>query len=144
MTQRRIRLARVLLTLPAVFLVVGPPIADFNMGHILNPLWPAHARLHTAWLVISNSLIALIALARLWRDARHPTRAGVLMASALIATILLGFFAAAATQSGYRGALTDPNGIPFQIASVDANLAVFSVWAVIVACAIGLVVRIDG
>ena len=139
MQDRRIRIARVLVTIPALFLAIAPPLADLNATHVGNPLWSAHARLHTVWLICTNSLISLLALVILWRGAQQPARGAVLLASALVGAVLLGFFVAAATQSMYGGALTDPNGIPFQVGPLDANLAGFSVLAVLLAVAVGAV-----
>ena len=136
---RRIKYARLLITVPAVFLAIVPPLADFNSTHVANPLWPPHARLHTVWLICTNSSIALLALAVLWARSGLPSRKSVLLAAALTGAILLGFFAAAATQSAYGGALTDSNGIPFRIGPLDANLAAFSALAVIVVVAAGVV-----
>jgi len=134
----RVALARILVTIPAVFLAIGPAIADLNATHVANPLWPGHARLHTVWLLCTNSLVMWIALAVLWSDIQAPTQRAVLLASALVGSVLFGFFAAAASQSAYGGSLTDPNGIPFRIGGLDANLAVFSAWGVVLAVAIGL------
>ena len=134
MQDRRIRIARVLVTIPALFLAIAPPLADLNATHVGNPLWSAHARLHTVW-------VGLLALGILWRGAQQPARGAVLLASALVGAVLLGFFVAAATQSMYGGALTDPNGIPFQVGPLDANLAGFSVLAVLLAVAVGAVWR---
>lgn len=136
MPKTRVGLARILVTIPAAFLAIGPPIADLNATHVANPLWSAHARLHTVWLLCTNSLIAVLALVLMWRQADRPTRSSVLLASLLVGSVLLGFFVAAATQSAYGGALTDPNGIPFQIGSLDANLVAFSVLFVMLAVAV--------
>lgn len=130
------KLVRLLLTVPALFLVVGPPIADLNATHVANPDWPAHARLHTVWLICTNSVIALLALGLLWGRPQQLTRTRVLLAVALLGSVLLGFFVAAATQSAYGGALTDPNGIPFKILGLDANLFGFSILAGMLALAV--------
>ena len=141
MPEKRIRIARILVTIPALFLAIGPPIADFNATHATNPLWPGHARLHMVWLVCTNSLIALLALAALWRTPQQPERGRLLLAATLVGAVLLGFFVAAATESAYAGTLADPNGIPFQVGPLDANLFAFSVCAALLAVAVGLARR---
>lgn len=125
----RLRTARILVAIPALMLSIIPPIADFNPSHVTNPLWPAHARLHTVWLVCSNSMISLLALAMLWRHRGDSHAGSIRLAATLLGAVLLGFFVAAASQSAYGGALTDPNGIPFRIGPLDANLAAFSLYA---------------
>ena len=138
MAENRIEIARILVTIPALLLAVVPPLADFNATHVTHPLWPSHARFHTVWLVCTNSLVALLALALVWHRGRRSRRRAVLQGAALVGSILLGFFLALLAQSSYGGALTDPNGIPFQVGSLDANLAVFSVCAAFVAAGVGL------
>lgn len=138
MAVTRIKIARLLVTVPAVFLAVVPPLVDLNATHALNPLWPGHARLHSVWLLATTSLIALVALGVLWRDFEASSvRRGAL----LVGTPLLGFFVAALTRSAYGGAFTDPNGVPFRFGPLDANLAVFGLWAVFIAIAMLLVRR---
>ena len=62
----RLALARVLVTIPVVFIAVLPPLVDLNETHVFNPLWVGHARLHTVWLIASNSILSLMALWILW------------------------------------------------------------------------------
>lgn len=128
-----------LLTIPAVFLAVGPLVADLNESHLMNPHWVGHARLHTAWLLATNSFIAILALVPLWRQHSYPMRAAVRLSAMLVGAILLGFFVATATQSLYGGSLTDPNGVGFSFGPVDANLGVFSLLFCLVVAARWLV-----
>lgn len=125
----RIRLARLVIAVPAIFFVVGPPIADFNASHIANPLWPGHARLHTVWLICTNALIGVFALTLLWGRAGLVSRTRLLSAAALVGSVLLGFLTAGATQSLYGGSFSDANGAAPQIGPLDANLAVFGFFA---------------
>jgi len=135
---RRLAIARFLVTLSALVLAIVPPFADLNATHVTNELWPAHARLHTVWLVFTNSVVALLAVGLMWREQPRPDRGRILLGTTLVGAVLLGFFVAAATQGLYGGALADPNGVPFRIGPVDANLAVFTVCAGILAVATGL------
>jgi hypothetical protein len=134
--ERRIVIARILVTIPALFIAVGPPIADLNETHVLNPEWIGHARLHTVWLLSTNSLVAVLALALLWRLPLDSPRDSVLAGAALVGSVLLGFFVAAATQSAYGGSLTDPNGIAVTAGPIDANLAAFSLLSCLVVAAV--------
>jgi hypothetical protein len=133
---RRLRIARLLITVPAVFLVVGPPVADLNESHVLNPLWSSHARLHTVWLISTNALVSLTALALMWRPGLAVPRNSVLLAGTLVGAVLVGFFVAGATQSFYGGAFTDSNGVGVTIGPTDANLAAFGVLLAVVAAAL--------
>lgn len=135
------KIGRLILTVVAVFLVIGPPVADLNASHVANPLWPGHARLHTVWLISTNSLVALIALALLW--LRPATVEKAQLAAALVGAILIGFFIAGATQSLYGGGFTDPGGITLQLGPFDANLAAFSLHGALVLAAVGCLRRSD-
>ena len=141
MPKSRLELARVLVTIPGVILAIVPPLADFNASHAANPSWPAHARLHTVWLVCTSSSLALLALFLLWSRSRELTRDRVCLAAALLGTVLGGFFVAGATQGLYGGAFTDPNGVAVRIGPLDANLAGFSVMAVILAAGVAVALR---
>ncbi|MDJ0785996.1 MAG: hypothetical protein QNK05_04270 [Myxococcota bacterium] len=139
----RANVSRILVTIPAVFLAIVPPLVDFNESHLLNPLWPGHARLHTAWLLSTNSLISLLALFVLWHrpaDTLQPSvQSSVRLAAALVGAILLGFFVAAAGQSTYAGSLTDPNGVTQRVGPFDANVFSFSVLVCLVLASLWLV-----
>jgi hypothetical protein len=110
-------------------ITVIPPIADLDATHVTNALWPAHARLHTVWLISTNSMIGLVAMTLLWSRRTRPSATAFRLASVLVGAVLGGFFVAAATAAAYGGALTDPNGIPFTVGPIDANLAVFGACA---------------
>ena len=138
MTDPRSRIARVLLTLTALILALVPPLADFGPSHVTNPSWPPHARLHTVWLVCTNSMVALLALALLWRRDHSRDPRTIPRSAALLTTVLAGFFLAAASQTLYNGALTDENGVAIRFGPVDANLATFSVCATAVIIALVL------
>ena len=139
----RFKIARVLVTLPAVFLAVVPPLVDLNESHVLNPLWIGHARLHTVWLLATNSLVSLLAIVILWRPALGSLRLSVLLGVGLVGAVLTGFFVAAATQSAYGGSLTDPNGVAITAGPLDANLATFALLYCLIIAALFLVRRSD-
>jgi hypothetical protein len=129
---RQLTIARYLVTLPAVFLALGPPIIDLSESHILNPLWTAHARLHTVWLISTNALVSLVALSLMWRPGQASHRNSVLLAAMLVGAVLSGFFIASVTQSLYGGSFSDPNGVAITVGPFDANLAVFSLLFILV------------
>ena len=98
MNDKSIKLARLLVTGPALFLAVVPPLVDFNSTHVTNPLWTGHARLHTVWLLTTNSIIAVLALGLMWRELKVSSiRAGAILTAAPLA----GFFC----RRGYATAL---------------------------------------
>jgi len=102
---------------------------------VLNPLWTGHARLHTVWLLATNSLVCLIALGILWRGAREDLRRRIQLAATLVACVLGGFFIAAATQAFYGGSLADSNDAALRFGPFNANLAAFSILLVVLGIA---------
>lgn len=119
---------RLLFTLVAVMVSVGPIFADFNKTHATNPLWPPHARFHVVWQVLSQAGVSLVILSLLWRDAADYST-HIWTALVLNYVWLASFFATLASMPVYGGALKDVNGIkPFRfnifgtIYLVDTNL----------------------
>ena len=98
-------IAKILLTLTALFYSLLPPLVDLNLSHALHPDWVPHARLHLVWLVTTNSLAGLLAIWLIWR---HP--GGALIGGAISACVLGGYLIAAAFMPVYGGALSDVVG----------------------------------
>lgn len=76
--------ARLLVSLVALFTIVGPFIADWNETHIYNPTWPPHAKFHNAQTMLLGVALGACALYFVWtrgRDARARFLAGVVFAS---------------------------------------------------------------
>ena len=120
--------SRVIITLMAVAIAVGPMFADFNRTHATNPLWPPHARFHVVWQVLTQAGISLVALVLLWRDSADYVL-HLYLAAALIYVWLFTFFMTLASMRVYGGALRDVNGIePFRfnifgrVKEIDTNL----------------------
>ena len=120
--------SRLLFTLVAVMIFVGPIVADFNKTHATNPLWTPHARFHVVWQVLSQSGVSLVILWLLWTDAADYTT-HIWVAAILNYVWGASFYATLASMPLYGGALKDVNGIkPFRfnifgkIYLVDTNL----------------------
>ena len=60
----RLTAGRVFMTFAILIYGAIPPLVDLNRTH---PDWTPHARMHLAWLVITNSSLSLVALGLLWR-----------------------------------------------------------------------------
>lgn len=119
---------RLLFTLVAFAIAVGPIFADFNRTHATNPLWTPHARFHVVWQVLSQNGISLVILYLLW-SASPDYRTHIWVAAILNYVWGASFYATLASMKLYGGALKDVNGIkPFRfnifgtIYLVDTNL----------------------
>ncbi|MEM8491997.1 MAG: DUF6640 family protein [Pseudomonadota bacterium] len=108
------QVARILISLVAIALIVGPAKADFNATHATNPLWTPHARFHVVWQVLHNSCISLVVLYLLWSPSlayfTHLYLAAVLnylWGANFVLTII--------AMPSFGGSLADVNGIkPFR------------------------------
>jgi hypothetical protein len=135
-------LGRVLMTLTAAEVGVIPFLVDVSPSHIFNAAWPAHARLHGMWLLVTGGLLSLVALYLIWFQ-RNNRRAAVTMAGVLLGAILSGFFTAVATVSLYGGSIVvdaaSAAGLPDgnMTGGIPANVRIFAV--ALVALVIGLV-----
>ncbi|KAH8881197.1 hypothetical protein GQ53DRAFT_668284 [Thozetella sp. PMI_491] len=56
-------LGKILLTIDALGLLFGAPLADYNHTHMFNPRWPPHAKFHNAQTI---SLSVILGGATLW------------------------------------------------------------------------------
>ena len=121
-------MARLMFSLVAVVIIIGPATADFNATHATNPLWTPHARFHVVWQVLSNSAISLVALYLLWTPSVEYITYLVL-AAVLNFIWLIAFFTTLASMSLFAGSLADVDGIkPFKfnifgrVYDIDTNL----------------------
>lgn len=129
--------ARILLTIMAVMLCIGPAKADFNSTHATNPLWPGHARFHVVWQVVTNSSNTLVMLFLIWVPLVQYDLQLKLVAC-LIAILLGSFYVTLACMKIFEGSLSDPNGIkpfvfklPGRTVKVDTNLFGFTLLSIV-------------
>ncbi|KAF4981025.1 hypothetical protein FZEAL_3077 [Fusarium zealandicum] len=62
-------LGKILLTLDALGMVIGAPIADMNETHQYNPRWPPHAKFHNGQTISLAIMLGLLTLYYTWRPA---------------------------------------------------------------------------
>lgn len=120
--------SRLLFTLVAFAIAVGPIFADFNKTHATNALWTPHARFHVVWQVLSQNGISLAILFLLWAPSSDYVT-HIWLAAILNYVWGASFYMTLASMKLYGGALKDVNGIkPFRfnifgtIYLVDTNL----------------------
>ena len=118
--------AKILITVPVLMFTVLPPLVDFGESHVRHPDWTRHARFHTAWMVLENSMLGLLALALIWYQG---TNTKLLIAGGISTLVLGGFMLATLLMPLYSGALSDPDPgeVPHESGGIDLNLAVFGV-----------------
>ena len=138
---------RVIITFMALAIAIGPMFADFNKTHATNPLWPAHARFHVVWQVLTQAGASILALVLLWRDSPEYVF-HLYIAAAIIYIWIATFYATLASMKLFEGALRDVNGIePFRfniagtVYEVDTNLFGVTLFTVLNTIAVLLVVH---
>ncbi|KAK3386418.1 hypothetical protein B0H63DRAFT_392008 [Podospora didyma] len=62
-------LGKILLTIDALGLIFGAPIADYNHTHIFNPRWPPHAKFHDAQTISISVMLGIATLYYTWRPS---------------------------------------------------------------------------
>lgn len=124
---------RILMTITAFALAVGPAVADFNKTHATNPLWPPHARFHVVWQVISNSSLCLLGLYILWTPLVEQYNLQLALVALLQGAILAPLYFTIASMGLFDGALKDVNGLrPYKfniggkVFELDTNVVGFS------------------
>ncbi|KAH7318077.1 hypothetical protein B0I35DRAFT_478613 [Stachybotrys elegans] len=63
-------LGKILLTVDALGLLFGAPLADMNETHQYNPRWPPHAKFHNGQTITLSVMLGLLTLYYTWRS--HP------------------------------------------------------------------------
>ena len=97
---------------------LGPLLIDVGITHLLNPDWDAHARVHEAWRLLTNSFIAFLGLYLIWIMQKE------LLAALLSLCLLLGFWVSVFLMPFYNGLAVgqgvdelEPFGVPLNIIS---------------------------
>ncbi|MEM6709839.1 MAG: DUF6640 family protein [Pseudomonadota bacterium] len=140
-------LPRILFTLCALAISIGPMFADFNRTHATNPLWTPHARFHVVWQVLAQAGVSAAILYLLWMPSSdYPTHIG--LAAVLIYVWGVSFYTTLAAMPLFDGSLKDTNGIkPFrfdiggQTFLVDTNLFGATVLMIINTASVALVLK---
>jgi len=136
-------LARILMTITALALAIGPAVADFNKTHATNPLWPPHARFHVVWQVITNSSLSLFMVFILWTPLIAQYDLQLKLVAIVQFAILVPIYITIATMGVFDGDLKDVNGLrPFKFTfgessiEVDTNLFSFTIITAVVGVAL--------
>jgi hypothetical protein len=136
MKQSPPRSTNILLTIAAVVTLAVPAIADVNTTHMLNPLWPPHARLHGAALLLVNIACGAISLFLLWGSyAERGSRLAVRFAALLPAMGWAALFGALP----FPGTSSYPDGQTIR-PPINGNLVIAALMVVF--CVLGVV--LDG
>lgn len=95
------------------------PYLELNSTHLLNPEWPAHARLHEAWQLLTNSLLGTWALWQVWR--RNQTRLPAIVGLAVMGGFLVSFVLAPV----YGGSMLHSDGTERLVLGINVGVLGF-------------------
>jgi hypothetical protein len=88
-------LAKILISFCVFVYGVVIPFLEINPSHVFNLEWPAHARFHEVWQLITNISLGLLCLWLVWLE-RNIRMAGIItiivMGGIVVAHLLEGFY----------------------------------------------------
>jgi hypothetical protein len=97
-------IAKWLVTFGVLLYGAAVPYLEINDTHLWNAAWPAHARLHEAWQLTTNSLLGAWALWLAW--GRNQVRPAALLGLAVMG----GFLASYLLAPAYGGSMLHADG----------------------------------
>lgn len=117
---RRLRLAKIIVTLCVIFYSVVPVIVDFGTSHVGSSAWSPHARFHLSWSLVTNLMALPVLLFVLWSKL-HGTGRSVRLVAFLGLAYSVGFFVASALRPALGSAHSDP-GHAHLLLGLEANI----------------------
>lgn len=116
--------------LSAVVLVVLIPMLEVNQTHLFNADWPAHARFHEAWQLLTNAGLAVAALWLAVARGRERLAAG-------LSLIVVGSLLVACAFGGlYGGAISRRGGDDLQLFGLSSPVLIMSALAIALVAAV--------
>tara|TARA_R110000787_G_scaffold189852_2_gene301418 strand:- start:3192 stop:3593 length:402 start_codon:yes stop_codon:yes gene_type:complete len=106
------------IALHAIIFIILVPFLEISDTHLLNPDWPAHARLHEAWQLLTNASLSALALLLVWRWNRPITALVVCL------TVTVPFLAAWAIQSIFGGSMKHSDGTEIAVFGMNAGVLI--------------------
>jgi hypothetical protein len=135
---RALAAAKVLLTITAIEFF-GPILRDSGAGHLFNPSWPGHARVHLVWLLGFMFFSGVMNLYLLWLRRPRDVR-DVWLSVAWQACNLGGFWVAYVLAPLYDGKITMPD-THVHILGIDENVFAFAILSIVLAAAVAMLLR---
>lgn len=116
-------LLKISVALNALVFLLVIPLLEVGPTHLFNPDWPAHARLHEFWQLVTNGLISLLALWLVTWGRQRVTGALVALA------INVGFLVALAAAPLYGGSMVHSDGSELLVAGANPAIIVVGLLA---------------
>jgi hypothetical protein len=129
---------KIAISFACLILAVAVPVLEVNATHLFNPAWPGHARLHEAWQLMSNVVIALICIYLAWRTDHGRIAAAVLLA------VTGSFLAAFALAGLYGGSMEGTSSAATEAGGVNPAVAVMAVATLLLVFGLAVTPRSHG
>lgn len=107
-------MTKLAVALHALVIVLIVPYLEVSATHLFNPDWPAHARLHEAWQLVTNAALAILAVLYVWAWRRPMTALAICLA--VSAPFLLAWI----TKGTYGGSMQHSDGSEILVLGVNA------------------------
>lgn len=136
-TKSRWTIGKILISLVAIFTVVSPYLADWNITHIYNPAWPPHAKFHNAQTMVLGAMLGFLAIYCLWFKQEITKRQKLNEATVLTSLYWLAQLPAILFPGT---ALADPgiNGVQMpEILGVELNQLILDIVVIFPLIALG-------
>ena len=95
--------ARLCITFGVLIYVLVVPLLEVNASHVFNESWPAHARFHEVWQLVTNVSIGIVVLWLCWFKKE------IQLASILNIAVMGGILVAHVLESSYGGSIISGN-----------------------------------
>lgn len=119
------KLALISIFLCAVVLAGLIPFLEISDSHLINPDWPAHARLHDAWQLMTNGALSILALALVWKGSAPKIGLGIVL------IISISFLLSLISGRLYGGSMLNSNGTEMAFAGVNVAVLIVSILTVL-------------
>jgi hypothetical protein len=122
-------IGRLLISLVAIFTIVSPYLADWNVTHIYNPTWPPHAKFHNAQTMVLGTMLGSLSFYCLWFRTGIARKQKLNEATALASL----YWLAQLPATRFPGtALTDPGGVQMPIVfGIEFNQLVLNITIIL-------------
>lgn len=130
-------ISRCLVTFGILLYGAAVPYLELNDTHLFNATWPAHARLHEAWQLTTNSLLGAWALWLVWR--RKQIRLPAIIGLAIMGGFLASYFLAPV----YGGSMLHSDGTERLVLGINVGVLGFGLGSLAALLALAIDWRRD-
>jgi hypothetical protein len=122
--------AKICITFGVLIYALVVPLLEVNASHVFNESWPAHARFHEVWQLVTNVSIGMVVLWLCWFKKE------IRLASILNIAVMGGILVAHILESSYGGSIISGN---LSKTLLGLELAAFAALLAVVLAVVALI-----